>query len=288
MLSGPTKNLFSAIEKGDIRRCERALLAGADPAAQRGNPVNNSVERPMDVAARLGLLGLVDLLFCSGAPLNADEAGGTRALVLAQLAGHQDVEDMLRDVGARDGLLIGLCVTNNQDGINVILDSDPARWPNYALDSVRSGNVEMVEDNLRRNPVITPEGDGFALVRSAIFQWRLVHKWSIDGFDRTRFQVIHHMLLDWGVDPNSTDEDGRTLIHQPAFYGRVWSPTEDERIAHTRILLHRGADPTQRDRQGLSPLDTAFLYDHPRLAAVLTPASWRETPSLPTSDGPGW
>ncbi len=269
MISGPDKNLFAAIEEGDFNRVERALLAGANVSRTRSARANALIERPLDAAARLGHLNIADLLFTYGAPLNCDEEGGTRALVVAQLAGHQDMVDYLRSIGARDGLLIGLCFSDDKERIYEILAGNPARWLNYALDSVRSGNVEMVQDNIANNPYISPVNDGFALVRSAIFQWRLVHRWYTEGFDRTRFQVIHHLLLDWGVDPNSCDESQRTLIHQTAFYGRLWSPTEDERIAHARTLFYRGADPNIRDNMDNSPLDTAVLNNHHRLADML-------------------
>jgi ankyrin repeat protein len=98
------------------------------------------------------------------------------------------------------------------------------------LAAIRAGNVAMVADNLRRNPHITPAKHGFGYVRpSAILQWRLMHRICIDGFDRTRFQTIHRMLLDWGVDPNVRNEKGETNLHMCASYGRDWSPSDEER-----------------------------------------------------------
>ncbi len=244
--------LFEAVAAGDVGEVVLALDAGCDINTIRGDADRESDEQPLVVAARAGHRPIVQLLLQRGAAINNGYKGGTPALLEALIRGHLEMADDLYRHGAVAGPLLGYCFTENYGAIHEILHLQPDRWPEYALDSVRAGSVDMLQENLSRNPVITPDQRGFVLARSAIFQWRLVHKVDPPDlkFDRSRFQKMLCMLLEWGVDVNQADEQGNTLLHHCASIGRAWSPTDAERVAHAHILLARGADPKPQNKQG--------------------------------------
>jgi ankyrin repeat protein len=247
------EELVRASKAGDLQAVRSLLSEGANPSAIVGDTDIEAHRTALDIAALYGHLEVAEELLKAGARLDKGEKGGTTALTFALLSGHTAMADVLYRYRARADLLIGFCFTNNYAAIHEILHREPGRWREYANDSVRSGNVEMLDENLKRNPLINPRDDGFVLLRGTIFQWRLVHRWGSrgqgvdDGFDRTRFQRMGLMLLDWGVDPKQVGPAGLTLLHLAASYGRDWSPTEDERIAHSRQLIERGADLKARE-----------------------------------------
>ncbi len=268
--------LVSASEIGNLRRVRELLTAGADPSAVGGDKSLESQRSALDAAAQNGHLGVVEALAIAGARLDTGENGGTTALTFALLSGRLATADLLYRHGAKADLLIGFCFTNNYAAIHEILHREPQRWREYANDSVRSGNVDMLRENLDRNKLISPKEDGFVLIRGTIFQWRLVHRWGMhgqgidDAFDRTRFQHMGRMLLEWGVDPKTIGPSGETLLHVAADYGRDWSPTEEERIAHSRQLIERGADLNAREpKNGMTPLGVAIKTGRTKLADFL-------------------
>lgn len=267
--------LFKSAEQGDVEGVRVVLDGGADVNAIRGDPGVESDEQPLLVAARHGHVLVVDLLLQRGAAVNNGYRGSTPALVDALIAGRTDIVNLLYRSGAVAGLLLGFCFADNYAAIHEILELQPERWAEYALDSIRAGNVEMLAENLRRNPNITTAKDGFVLTRSAIVQWRLMHNAGVKGqpFDRTRYQTMTRMLLDWGVDPNISNDKAETLLHMCASYGRDWSPNDDERVAHARILLEYGADPNRADASGETPLARAERLNRSLLAALLRTAS---------------
>lgn len=267
--------LFAAAEQGDATEALLALDAGADVNATRGDPGVESDEQPLLVAARRGHRELVQLLLGRGAAVNNGYRSSTPALVDALIAGRTDIANLLYRHGALSGLLLGFCFSDNYAAIHEILSFQPDRWREYAMDSIRAGNVEMLAENLARNPQITPAEDGFVLVRSAIAQWRLMHNAGPprQSFDRSRYQIMTRMLLEWGVPPNITNAKGETLLHMCASYGRDWSPNDDERAAHAKILIEFGADVRLADATGETPVARAVRMQRQALTAVLQRAT---------------
>jgi len=268
------EDLIRASSAGDLQVVRSLLSAGANPSAVVGEAGIEADRTALDMAALHGHLNVAEELLIAGARLDTGENGGTTGLTYALLTGHSAMADLLYRYGARADLLIGFCFSNNYAAIHEILHREPGRWREYANDSIRSGNIEMLEENLKRNPLINPHADGFALLRSTIFQWRLVHRWGScgqgidDGFDRTRFRRMGLLLLDWGVDPKQVGPAGGTFLHLTASYGRDWSPTEDERIAHSQQLIERGADLNARELEtGATPLGIALIHGRLKLAA---------------------
>ena len=269
------EDLISASKAGNFHRIRDLLAQGADPNFVGGNAGDESDTTALGIAAALGYYSIAELLLDNSAAPNPVEGKGGCPLTAAMLGGHTEIVNLLYRYGGKARLLIGFCFTNNYAAISEILHREPVRWSEYALDSIRSGNVEMLADNLSRNPVIDPELNGAVFVSSAIVQWRLMHRYhrradSSEPFDRTRFQTILRMLLDWGVDPNIRHKKGETPLHVTARSGRDWSPTDSERVAHARILLDYGADINAQDLDtGLTPLQWALNNNREPLAAFL-------------------
>lgn len=69
-------------------------------------------------------------------------------------------------------------------------------------------------------------------------------------------------LLDRGADPNVTDSEGWTAVHQAASRGNE---------AMLRDVLVHGGDPRRRDKKGITPWDLAHNRGRAKLVALLTP-----------------
>jgi ankyrin repeat protein len=269
------EDLISAAKAGNFHRVRDLLAQGADPNYVSGNVGEETDMCALGIASAAGYYSVAELLLDNGANPNPPEGKGGCPLTAAMLGEHTEIVNLLYRYGGKARLMLGFCFTNNYAAISEILHRQPARWPEYAIDSIRSGNVDMLADNLSRNPSIDPELNGAVFLSSAIVQWRLMHRYNRSGassepFDRTRYQTMLRMLLDWGVDPNIRHKKGETPLHIAARAGRDWSPTDSERVAHARILLDYGADVNARDLDaGTTPLHWAELYNRDPLAAFL-------------------
>jgi ankyrin repeat protein len=276
MTSRIDEDLVRCAAAGSLEAVRSLLASGADPNATVGDARIETHRTALDMAALHGHIDVAEALLIAGCRMDTGENGGTTALTFALLNGNIAIANLLYRFGARGDLLIGFCFTDNYAAIHEILYRQPQRWREYANDAVRSGNIEMLRENLRRNPLINPREDGFRLLRSTIFQWRLVHRWGLkgqgvdDGFDHETFQRMGLLLLEWGADPNSSGPAGESLLHVAASYGRDWSPTEDERIAHSRQLVDRGANVNVRDaRTSVTPVTWALQHGKTHLAVFL-------------------
>ncbi len=269
-MSTAVKGMLEAAASGDKDRVLALLDAGADPDGVVGDAATEGDQTPLSAAVLGGHAAVAEALLTRGADPSPPEGRGGCLVTKAMLAGHIDLVNLLYRHGAAARLLIGFCFTDNYPAIGEILAREPHRWREYALDAIRSGNTDMLADNLRRNPSISPLEDGYVFLRSAIFQWRLAHRYQTEGFDRTRFQTIARMLLDWGIDPDVRGDDGTTNLHMCAGYGRDWSPAEQERASHAAVLLDAGGSVDVRDDETKStPLGWACRYGRRPLVELL-------------------
>ncbi|XXG47652.1 hypothetical protein AAC387_Pa02g2262 [Persea americana] len=72
--------------------------------------------------------------------------------------------------------------------------------------------------------------------------------------------LLLHQLLKRGLDPNETDNSGRTALHMAAAKGSVNCVV---------LLLDYGADPNNRDSEGNTPLWNAILERHEPVIKLL-------------------
>ncbi|KAL1556812.1 RAC-alpha serine/threonine-protein kinase [Salvia divinorum] len=74
-------------------------------------------------------------------------------------------------------------------------------------------------------------------------------------------ELLLHHLLKRGIDPNESDNNGRTALHIAASQGN------ENCVLH---LLNSGADPNCRDSEGSVPLWEAMLGDHKPVIKLLS------------------
>ncbi|XP_042410102.1 potassium channel AKT1-like [Zingiber officinale] len=102
------------------------------------------------------------------------------------------------------------------------------------------GLLREIESMLTRGRVDLPLTLSFAVVRDD--------------------DILLHQLLRRGLDPNESDNEGRTAMHIAASKGNEHC---------VKILLDYGADPNSRDCEGNVPLWEAILGKHERVAEIL-------------------
>lgn len=79
-------------------------------------------------------------------------------------------------------------------------------------------------------------------------------------------ETVIAMLLKAGADVNTADHEGVTALHYAAL------PEPEDRPAALgimRLLLEYKANPTLRDKKGMSPLDHAGQNGHTEIAELL-------------------
>src|SRR5690606_36431249 len=114
---------------------------GADINALVGQPASETHHTPLAAAANAGKLHVVRWLLENGARTGARDdhtqpAPPADPVTTALLHGHDDVADLIYRVGGRPRLLIGLCVADRLAAVCEILSREPARWGEYALDTI--------------------------------------------------------------------------------------------------------------------------------------------------------
>lgn|GEM_PF-6421035 len=269
-MSGQTiqNELVRAAAAGDLAHVLHLLTKGADIEGIVGDVANEAHTNPLQAATDAGHRHVVQGLLDSGA--NPNGGANIDAITAALLRGHDDIADLLYSYGGKTRLLIGLCIADRLDTICEILDRQPGRWGEYALDTIRSGNERMVAHCLRCNPEAY-RAKLATILGSCVFQWRLAHHYRLDGYDGEAYRRILAALLDHGFDCDVRNEQGQAVLHRAAGCGasRPWSPTEQERVNIALTLLDHGAEINARDNEDKTPLAYARELGHKPIASLL-------------------
>lgn len=268
-----TRSLLHACRKGDLLRVKQLLSAGVNPNAHDGTngtrplhcaACNNhtrivsalvdagadinakegfdGVYRPIDVAARAGLLEMVKFLIAKGAQLNSD--GGCCALSEAAVKNHHSVVKFL--------------IKNRAKGERNLVSR--AMW---------SLDVTMIQLLIESGFKITgnEKGEDQAIVSRAVRQdsgpaiAKLVAKHGADLLspigpenDTPLHQAQHEdtalFLIESGAIIHAVNRFGETPLHHCAKMGFTRA---------CKLLIERGADPRAKTKRGWTPRMLAKL-----------------------------
>ncbi len=193
--------------------------------------------------------------------VDAADAAGCSALVLAYCHGQQPVADALRERGARVEL-IEACMIPDWDRVKELAGGDGAgvdAWhpvggtAMYA--AARAGRADTYHlQDLGADPDGNPRGRSGVTPAWGALECR-------DPIDAWRCTVA---LLSNGAHVNAPQRHGETLLHAAARRGDV---------NILRYLLRRGADTEARTLHGVTALGEAERLGHEAAAAMLRNAS---------------
>lgn len=175
----------------------------------------DDLDKQLRDAALNGNLKKVRALLAEGADINGHSRGDPNtALLFAFMEGHREVWRHLLDAGA-----------------DVHAKDETGETAMHV--AARAGDVEALEalsnlglpvearDQFGRTPLMGATGEAI--------EWLLKH----------------------GADPNATDKDGCTVLHEVCLYGDL----DEEGEAVFALLENYGADPNIKDVLGRTPRD---------------------------------
>lgn len=230
--------VVATLRSADV--AESLLRHGADPNAMdaRGQTaLHLAVSPDPPGASPEATPHIVKLLLTRRANANAAAIDGTRPLHLAAMTGRADVVTLLIEAGgepnARDTRgrrAVHLASMGNHVKVLVQL------WRAKADLAAADAHGETALHTASRR------------ARIEATTWLLDHGLNVNVLNAAR-QTPMHVLADQG--PNAAEWDAALA-------------------AAAELLLRRGADPTRRDANGLTPLDYAQRHGHTKLIAVLT------------------
>ena len=93
---GPSVDIWTAAEQGDIKAVKQHLDAGTDVNAK-----DKYGRTPLDEAARKGHKEIAKLLIVAGADVNAKGAVGETPLDVAIKGNHTEIADLIRKHGGK-------------------------------------------------------------------------------------------------------------------------------------------------------------------------------------------
>jgi len=208
---------------------------GADPDARDSSALQRT---PLIEAAACGSLRVVRVLLSCGAPVSVDaqDARGCTALMLAGWRGHADVVRELLAAGAR---------------VDV---RDRDAWTALAF-AARFGRLEIAR-------VLLDHGAQRDAASSAHERTPLMHAVLMGHVEVAR------MLLDSGADVSRVDRDGNSVVMM-ALEGDTQSSSGDEegaRLEMVRMLVERGAGLLEPNKSGRMPMQIAAEDEFSRIA----------------------
>jgi ankyrin repeat protein len=248
----------------------RPIAAGASfftpqfssSAEARGRDHSLSLTEALDAAVRAGRLDQVQQLLATGADLNAKDRVGSAPLHVVAWSGNIGIASFLISHGADVNALqsetgstpLDYAVVSGNSAIVKLLLGAGARIDirdrsgETALHLAAAGNrQEILELLLAAHPDLNaPDAKDKTALDEAV-----LHGWT----------SIMAVLVGHGANPSRVHAvNGRGPLHEACVKG-----------FHELIepLIAAGADPTQRDRFGQTPLDLALAYKNASAVAVL-------------------
>lgn len=212
---------------------------GADPDARDSFSQQRT---PLIEASACGNLRVVRVLLSCDAPVSVDaqDARGCTALMLAAWRGHTDVVRELITHGAR----VDVC--------------DRDAWTALAY-AARFGRLEIAR-------ILLDHGAERDATSAAHERTPLMHAVQMGHVEVAR------MLLECGADASRTDRNG-DLVVMMALEGDVHLlgvEEEGARLEMVRLLVERGASPVEVNAKGRTPLQVATEEEFSRIVAFLT------------------
>jgi ankyrin repeat protein len=314
-----TAEMFAkACRTGDLKMAETLVSSGIDPdspdrygrtpldyaasfnptrivallLAYHADPNRRSI--PLQAAAELGNLRIVEMLIAAGAHINTKAATGRTALHVAVVGGRLGMIRFLIEKGAE---------VNARD-VEGASPLDDAVWRGYldatailiahgahlnepetktgatpVNEAAHRGHTQIVRYLLQFNPELgIPDKRGYTPLENAIRMGKtdsalLLLEANIKEQKTPQFfekmmgaavkkdePILVDALLRHGALANDTLESGATPLDTAASAGAV---------KVVRVLLDNGADPNKSGRNGTSPLENASLKGFDAIAEML-------------------
>jgi len=259
--------LHLAALRGSAEEVERLLNGGADP-----NVRDVFYRTPLHYAAARNHKAVAELLLKHGADPNAKDENGKTPLDLAVRRCAVDVLELLLPLGDVNAVAekawclavlkkLGFETPENvrrrcEPYVAQALKADVSSVEYVLREAAYAGCGEVASILRRRFPAEVVRGAAFELVGLSPPEELQLQ----DLRERCIWGSIAWLLLSRGVDPNTRDVHGLTLLHAAAWCG-------DESAAE--LLLKAGADPNARDAEGNTPLHVAARRMFPQVALLL-------------------
>ena len=247
--------LHLAALRGSAEEVERLLNGGADP-----NVRDVFYRTPLHYAAARNHKAVAELLLKHGADPNAKDENGKTPLDLAVRRCAVDVLELLLPLGDVNAVAekawclavlkkLGFETPENvrrrcEPYVAQALKADVSSVEYVLREAAYAGCGEVASILRRRFPAEVVRGAAFELVGLSPPEELQLQ----DLRERCIWGSIAWLLLSRGVDPNTRDVHGLTLLHAAAWCG-------DESAAEH--LLKAGADPNARNDEGKTPADLA-------------------------------
>jgi ankyrin repeat protein len=234
----------------------RAGFAASQP------PTLPSAAEALHQAVRDGNLSEVQRLINNGANVNSVDSAGSPPLVDAALSGRLEIAGFLLARGADSD------ARNTENGATAL---------QYAILSSRTAMAQLLLASGAHANSVSRDGqsmlhlaaskDNQAVVQLLLDAHADIGAIDADGRTPLDTAIMHNqartaaLLVAKGADVKHVHAtDGRGPLHEACIKGIA---------ALIRPLVEKGADPTQRDRSGQTPLDIALAYKNENAVAVL-------------------